>query len=114
MEEVHPYVDALKIVVICALWYCSSSSDNVIGKIVLTEFPYPMTVTMVQLVTAATLLGPIVKFMKVPRLTEMSSQYYATMIIPLAVGKFLSSVSSYVSIWKSSISYAHTGMSCLV
>ncbi|XP_041357119.1 solute carrier family 35 member E1 homolog [Gigantopelta aegis] len=108
MEDVHPYVDALKIVVICTLWYASSTSDNIIGKIVLTDFPYPMTVTMVQLATAATLLGPIVKCMRVPRLTEMPRQYYATMIVPLAVGKFLSSVSSYVSIWKSSVSYAHT------
>ena len=109
MEDVHPFVDGLKIVVICTLWYASSSSDNVIGKIVLNEFPYPMTITMVQLATAATLLGVIVKIMKVPRLTEIPRRYYMTMVIPLAVGKFLSSVSSYVSIWKSSISYAHTG-----
>ncbi|XP_046544800.1 solute carrier family 35 member E1 homolog [Haliotis rubra] len=111
MKEVHKasvYYDAAKIVVVCILWYLCSTTDNIIGKIILSEFPYPMTITMVQLATAAILLGPIISTMDVPSVTEISRRYYFTMILPLAMGKFLSSVSSYVSIWKSSVSYAHT------
>lgn len=112
MKEDHrasAFYDAAKIVVVCILWYLCSTTDNIIGKIILSEFPYPMTITMVQLATAAILLGPIISTMDVPSVTEMSRRYYFTMILPLAMGKFLSSVSSYVSIWKSSVSYAHTG-----
>lgn len=101
---------ALKLIVVCMMWYASSASGNVIGKLVLNEFPYPMTMTMVQLVSAAVYLGPILKIMGVPIAGEISSQYYWRMIVPLAFGKFVSSVSSHVSIWKVSVSYAHTGI----
>ncbi|KAL4235503.1 hypothetical protein ACF0H5_003901 [Mactra antiquata] len=99
---------ALKLVIVCIMWYISSASGNVIGKLVLNEFPYPMTMTMVQLASAAVYLGPILSFMGVPKSGEISRRYYLTMIIPLAFGKFVSSVSSHVSIWKVSVSYAHT------
>jgi solute carrier family 35 protein E1 len=91
------------------MWYISSAGGNVIGKLVLNEFPYPMTMSMVQLSSAALYLGPILALLGVPKTGEISRQYFLTMIIPLAFGKFISSVSSHISIWKVSVSYAHTG-----
>lgn len=102
------YIDFMKIVVICILWYLCSTSDNILGKIVLSDLPYPMTVTMTHLVTAAIFLGPIKSFMKVPHGKSIDKRYFYIMILPLALGKFISSVSSYISIWKVSVSYAHT------
>lgn len=90
------------------LWYTSSASGNVIGKLVLNEFPYPVTMTMVQLASAALYLGPILKLLGVPNASEIPRRYYLVMIIPLAFGKFVSSLSSHISIWKVSVSYAHT------
>ena len=102
-------LDALKLVLVCIMWYISSASGNVIGKLVLNEFPYPMTMTMVQLASGALYLGPILKLLNVPKAVDINRRYYLTMIIPLAFGKFVSSVSSHISIWKVSVSYAHTG-----
>ena len=99
----------LKLVITCILWYISSASGNVIGKLVLNEFPYPMTMTMVQLASGAFYLGPILKILSVPTSIEIKRRYYLMMIVPLAFGKFVSSVSSHISIWKVSVSYAHTG-----
>lgn len=103
------YLDFMKIVLICLLWYLCSTSDNILGKVVLSSFPYPMTVTLTHLTIAAVFLGPIKSFMRVPSGAVIDKKYYYTMILPLALGKFVSSVSSYISIWKVSVSYAHTG-----
>lgn len=35
----------LKIIVLCTLWYASSSGNNVTAKQILGVFPYPMTVS---------------------------------------------------------------------
>lgn len=99
----------IKLILVCMLWYTTSASGNVIGKLVLNEFPYPVTMTMVQLASAALYLGPILKLLGVPQIGEIPRRYYVVMIIPLAFGKFVSSLSSHISIWKVSVSYAHTG-----
>ncbi|KAK6180431.1 hypothetical protein SNE40_012590 [Patella caerulea] len=105
-NRTHMY--ALKIILICLLWYMCSSCDNIIGKVILNDFPYPMTITMAYLVTLSVGLEPFLRYMNIPAVVEIPKKYYLTMIIPLALGKFLSSLSSFISIWKSSVSYAHT------
>ena len=77
----------------------------------LNEFPYPMTVTMVQLLSITVYSGPLFKLWGIrPGFqSSISKDYYWKMIIPLAIGKFLSSVFSHVSIWKVPVSFAHTG-----
>ncbi|XP_053395807.1 solute carrier family 35 member E1 homolog [Mercenaria mercenaria] len=104
----HDFLHVLKLIIVCVMWYISSAGGNVIGKLVLNEFPYPMTMSMVQLLSAALYLGPILSLLGVPKTGEISRRYFLTMIIPLAFGKFVSSVSSHISIWKVSVSYAHT------
>ncbi|KAJ9589082.1 hypothetical protein L9F63_017627, partial [Diploptera punctata] len=92
----------------CVLWYVVSSSNNVIGKMLLNDFPYPLTVTMVQLSSITIYSGPFFNMWGVRKFVDISWNYYFKVIVPLALGKFLASVSSHVSIWKVPVSYAHT------
>ncbi|XP_049290990.1 solute carrier family 35 member E1 homolog [Anopheles funestus] len=98
----------LTIVFLCILWYVVSSSNNVIGKMILSEFPYPMTVTMIQLTSITVYSGPFFNLWGVRKYVDISWRYYFTFIVPLALGKFLASVTSHISIWKVPVSYAHT------
>ncbi|XP_058835696.1 solute carrier family 35 member E1 homolog [Topomyia yanbarensis] len=98
----------LTITFLCILWYIVSSSNNVIGKMILSEFPYPMTVTMVQLTSITLYSGPFFNLWGVRKYVDISWRYYFKFIVPLALGKFLASVMSHISIWKVPVSYAHT------
>ncbi|CAG0881095.1 unnamed protein product, partial [Darwinula stevensoni] len=100
---------ALRVLILCVLWYIVSSSNNVIGKTLLMRFSYPMTVTMVQLVSITVYSGPLFKLWGVRTRMEYGSKYWWRVIIPLAFGKFVASVSAHVSLWKVSVSYSHTG-----
>lgn len=91
------------------MWYIISSSNNVIGKMVLSTFPYPMTVTMVQLTSITLYSGPFFNLWGIRKYSDISWNYYLKLIIPLALGKFFASVTSHISIWKVPVSYAHTG-----
>lgn len=98
----------MTITFLCILWYVVSSSNNVIGKMILSEFPYPMTVTMVQLTSITVYSGPFFNLWGVRKYVDISWRYYFKFIVPLALGKFLASVTSHISIWKVPVSYAHT------
>lgn len=108
MEELN-YVETLKFIVVCLMWYICSAGGNIIGKLVLNQFPFPMTVTMTQLVSISVYMEPIFWFLQTPNTGNIPRSYYFKLILPLAFGKFFSSVSSHISMWKSTVSYAHTG-----
>ncbi|KAJ1531977.1 hypothetical protein ONE63_000614 [Megalurothrips usitatus] len=93
---------------LCLMLYIVSSSNNVIGKMLLSDFPFPMTVTMVQLTSISLYSGPFFRLLGVRRFVDISWRYYFRIIVPLALGKFLASVLNHVSLWKISVSYAHT------
>lgn len=107
MEELN-YVETLKFIVVCLMWYICSAGGNIIGKLVLNQFPFPMTVTMTQLVSISVYMEPIFWFLQTPNTGNIPRSYYFKLILPLAFGKFFSSVSSHISMWKSTVSYAHT------
>ena len=109
MANVATYGPAFKIILLCVAWYIASSANNVVGKLILSEFPYPMTVSMVQLISITIYLMPILRLWGVPAAFRVPLKYWFTMILPLAFGKFFASVSSHISIWKVPVSYAHTG-----
>uniref|UniRef100_A0A2M4BMD4 Putative solute carrier family 35 member e1 n=1 Tax=Anopheles marajoara TaxID=58244 RepID=A0A2M4BMD4_9DIPT len=98
----------LTVVFLCVLWYVVSSSNNVIGKMILNVFPYPMTITMIQLTSITVYSGPFFNLWGVRKYVDISWRYYMRLIVPLALGKFLASVTSHISIWKVPVSYAHT------
>ncbi|KAL5275313.1 SLC35E1 family protein [Megaselia abdita] len=97
-----------KVILLCFCWYLVSSSNNVIGKMVLNSFPFPMTVTMVQLLSITVYSGPFFRLWRVRTNTQIEWKYYLRFIIPLAFGKFIASVTSHISLWKVPVSYAHT------
>lgn len=101
--------ETLRVVALCALWYAASSASNVVGKLVLTDFPYPMTVTAVQLLSTVLLSPPAFAVCGVRRGIDYPWRYYWRVLAPLAFAKFLTTVCSQVSIWKVPVSYAHTG-----
>lgn len=103
--------EALQVAALCLCWYAISSANNVLGKIVLGKLPYPVTVTAVQLLSITVYSFPLLRYYgvrPVPR-QMLSWSYYLKLVVPLALGKFLTSVFSHVSIWKVPVSYAHTG-----
>ncbi|XP_076653406.1 solute carrier family 35 member E1 homolog [Halictus rubicundus] len=101
--------EVVTVLFLCLIWYVISSSSNVVGKMLLSEFPYPLTVTMVQLTSITVYSGPFFNMWGVRKYTtEIPWGYYLRLIVPLALGKFLANVFSHVSIWKVPVSYAHT------
>lgn len=97
------------VALLCCVWYVVSSGSNVVGKTLLNQFPYPMTVTMVQLFSIAVYSGPFFNLWGVRRFVDISWPYYFKLIVPLALGKFVGSVFTHVSLWKVPVSYTHTG-----
>ncbi|EFN86611.1 solute carrier family 35 member E1 homolog [Harpegnathos saltator] len=109
MDERRSNREVVTVLFLCVLWYAISSSSNVVGKMLLSVFPYPITVTMVQLTSITIYSGPFFNLWGVRRYTSnITWSYYMRLIVPLALGKFLASVFSHVSIWKVPVSYAHT------
>ncbi|XP_068141077.1 LOW QUALITY PROTEIN: solute carrier family 35 member E1 homolog [Drosophila tropicalis] len=96
------------VLLMCLFWYVISSSNNVIGKMVLNEFPFPMTVTLVQLTSITLYSGPFFNLWRIRKYQDIPRDYYLRLIIPLAIGKLLASVTSHISLWKVPVSYAHT------
>lgn len=97
------------VLLMCLLWYVISSSNNVIGKMVLNEFPFPMTVTLIQLCSITLYSGPFFNLWRIRKYQDIPRAYYMRLIVPLAIGKLLASVTSHISLWKVPVSYAHTG-----
>jgi solute carrier family 35 protein E1 len=99
---------AAKVVSLCLLWYSFSSANNIVGKQILNEFPYPMTLSMVHLIAINCFLAPSLNLLDVREIPHIPRKYFVRRIIPLALGKLFASISSHISIWRVPVSYAHT------
>ncbi|KAK3743905.1 hypothetical protein QZH41_008765 [Actinostola sp. cb2023] len=100
--------DALRVFFLCIIWYSISSTNSVVGKKLLNEFPHPTTVAFVQVLCTALFLGPTLMVWKVPKAVAIPRSAFIKLIVPLAFGKALAAVSAYFSIWRVPVSYAHT------
>lgn len=63
-----PSPDTVRFVLLCALWYSSSALSSNTGKVIMNQFPYPVTLTFVQFGFVAgfclIFMSPAVQFSK--------------------------------------------------
>lgn len=106
--------EAFRIILLCSLWYTISSTNSVIGKKILTDFPFPVTVAMVQVVSTALFLSPTLRVWNVPPMKSLPKSSLINLILPLSFGKAFAAITAHVSIWKVPVSYSHTGRLVLI
>lgn len=99
----------IKVALLCVLWFCLSSSNNVIIKRLLGHYPYPVTVSLSHMTCTAFLMYPLLLGFGVKTTVDIPIVRFYALLVPLGVGKLLVSTSSHISIWRVPVSYAHTG-----
>jgi solute carrier family 35 protein E1 len=100
----------LQLCFLILIWYLISSLANIIGKRLLTVFPHPISVTLVQLFHGWAYSVPLLRFTNIPQPTHLYAKriYYITIMVPLAIGKLLSQLTSQISLRLVPVSYTHT------
>jgi hypothetical protein len=116
--------EGARVAVLCLLWYALSAGGNVVNKVILSAFPFPVTVSLCHILALCAGLPPLLRAWRVPPAPPVSGpgpgphpasgpllppRFYPRYVLPLAFGKYFASVSAHVSIWKVPVSYAHTG-----
>lgn len=102
------YQQCGSIILLCVSWYAFSAANNVISKQIFNDFPYPLTLCMVQLAVLTCFLGPSLAVVSVEPCPRLGKRLYLTTILPLALGKLLATFSAYLSVLRVPVSYAHT------
>ncbi|CAA2960439.1 phosphoenolpyruvate phosphate translocator 1, chloroplastic [Olea europaea subsp. europaea] len=98
--------DTLVLGTLFGLWYLFNVYFNIYDKQVLEVFPYPLTITLVQL-AVGTLLVIFMWIFNLYKRPKLSSRQLAT-ILPLAVMHTLGHLFTNMSLGKVSVSFTHT------
>ncbi|XP_060040726.1 solute carrier family 35 member E1 isoform X1 [Erinaceus europaeus] len=110
--------EGARVAALCLLWYALSAGGNVVNKVILGAFPFPVTVSLCHILALVAGLPPLLRAWRVPPAPpaappgapgpRLPPRFYPRYVLPLAFGKYFASVSAHVSIWKVPVSYAHT------
>uniref|UniRef100_A0ABM5ELI5 Solute carrier family 35 member E1 n=1 Tax=Pogona vitticeps TaxID=103695 RepID=A0ABM5ELI5_9SAUR len=105
-----PTPGVLRVPALCLAWYALSAGGNVVNKVLLGAFPRPVTVSLCHVLGLVALLPPLLRAWRVPAAgpAQLPPRAYPRLILPLAFGKYLASISAHVSLWRVPVSYAHT------
>uniref|UniRef100_A0A914W4C9 Sugar phosphate transporter domain-containing protein n=1 Tax=Plectus sambesii TaxID=2011161 RepID=A0A914W4C9_9BILA len=98
---------SLTVFFMCISWYSISSTSGIINKIFLQSYPYPMTVSLVSLISVPICSIPLTRLWRINRQT-LPKGYLLKFVFPIALGKAIAVASAYFSLWKVPVSYAHT------
>ncbi|KRZ10347.1 Solute carrier family 35 member E1 [Trichinella zimbabwensis] len=95
---------------LCLLWYAISTTSNILNKIILQNFPFPLTLTTASIVTTSIYSIPVSRRTASAEQASRSLNHkqFFFMVVPLAFGKLIAVSSSFVSLYKVPVSYAHT------
>ncbi|KAL1773088.1 solute carrier family 35 member E1 [Sigmodon hispidus] len=85
--------EGARVAALCLLWNALSADRNVVSKVILSAFPFPVTASLCHILALCARLPPC---------------FYPRHVLPLAFGKYFASVSEHISIRKVPVSYAHT------
>ncbi|KRZ78769.1 Solute carrier family 35 member E1 [Trichinella papuae] len=95
---------------LCLLWYAISTTSNILNKVILQNFPFPLTLTTASIVTTSIYSIPVSRRTASAEQASRSLNHkqFFFMVVPLAFGKLIAVSSSFVSLYKVPVSYAHT------
>ena len=104
------FPEATRVMLLCVIWYTLSSTGSVLNKYILTNYlpGYPTSLTFSHLLIITFLMPALNSLWRIPTAATLSRRYTYRYILPLAFGKFFSSVASQFSIYKVPVSYSHT------
>ncbi|CAJ0585627.1 unnamed protein product, partial [Mesorhabditis spiculigera] len=97
----------VRIVLLCLLWYSISSASSITNKMLLQEYPYPMTVGLSALMCIPICAAPLLRVWEKRRVT-LGSFHFTRMLVPISFGRALAVASAYFSLYKMPVSYTHT------
>lgn len=97
------------VVLLCLLWYTSSSASNILNKLILNRFPFPLTISMSSLLGTSLYSIPVLKRLRISHHSPIASpKMLFVYLVPIALGKIIATSSSYISLLNVPVSYAHT------
>ncbi|VDO99219.1 unnamed protein product [Soboliphyme baturini] len=100
---------SLAVVLLCTLWYSISSTSNVLNKTILQVFPFPLTLAMSNICATALYSIPLAWTQRTNLLNVRHTVGAPwKLLFSLAFGKLIAVSSSFISLSKVPVSYAHT------
>ncbi|CAJ0606831.1 unnamed protein product [Cylicocyclus nassatus] len=97
----------VRVIAICICWYVISSASSITNKVLLQGYPYPMTLSLSNLMWVPVYSVPLLRMWET-KAVKLTSSQYNKYLTPISIGKALAVVSAYFSLWKVPVSYAQT------
>ncbi|CAJ0959548.1 unnamed protein product, partial [Mesorhabditis belari] len=97
----------VKIVLLCVLWYSISSASSITNKIILQQYPYPMTVGIFSLMCIPICASPLLRLWEKRKVT-LGTHHFIRYLVPISLGRSLAVAAAYFSLYKMPVSYTHT------